>query len=153
MTALRTRGLGARSIVPIGGGSTVFTPGLLTDLTSSRTFDEWTVHLVDINGDAAESMGRLGRRIAADRGSGLRIEVHTDRRAALPRLAIERLMSNLRAFPPPLSLISAHLPVQYDRVRSGSLASEPSALALDHVRDVLCTSSTACTPELSRSLS
>ena len=79
--------------------------------------------------------------------------MHTDRRPALPRLAIERLMSNLRAFPPPLSLISAHLSVQYDRVRSGSLASEPSALALDHVCDVLRTSSTACTPELSRSLS
>ena len=85
MTPPRSRGLGARSIVLIGAGSTVFTPGLLTDLTSSRTFDEWTLHLVDINGDAAETMGRLGRRIAADQGSGLRIEVHTDRRAALPR--------------------------------------------------------------------
>jgi len=67
--------------------------------------------------------------------------------------AVERLMSNLRAFPPPLPLISAHLPAQYDRVRSGSLASEPTALALDHVRDVLRAYSTACTPEPSRSLS
>lgn len=153
MTALRTRGLGARSIVPIGRGSTLFTPGLLTDLTSSRTFDEWTVHLVDISGHAAETMGRLGRRIAADRGSELLIEVLTGRRAALPRLAIEGLMSKQRAFPPPLSLISAHLSVQYDRVRSGSLASELSALALHHVPDVLRTYSTACAPELSRSLS
>lgn len=69
MTALRSRRLGARSIVPIFGGSTVFTPGLLTDLTSARTSDEWTVHLVDITGDAAENMGRLGRRIATDRVS------------------------------------------------------------------------------------
>ena len=96
MTALRTRGLGARSIVPIGGTSTVFTRGLLADLTSSRTFDKWTVHLVDINGDGAENTGR---------------------------------------------------------VRSGSVASEPSPLALDHLRDVLRISWTACTPELSRSLS
>ena len=67
--------------------------------------------------------------------------------------AVERLMSNLRAFPPPLPLISAHLPAQYDRVRAGALASEPTALVLDHVRDVLRAYSTACTPEPSRSLS
>ena len=67
--------------------------------------------------------------------------------------AVERLMSNLRAFPPPLPLISAHLPAQYDRVRSGAIASEPTALALDHVRDVLRAYSTACTPEPSRSMS
>jgi len=67
--------------------------------------------------------------------------------------AVERLMSNLRAFPPPLPLISAHLPAQYERVRDGSLAPEPTALALDHVRDVLRAYSTACTPEPSRSLS
>jgi len=67
--------------------------------------------------------------------------------------AVERLMSNLRAFPPPLPLLSAHMPVQYDRVRSGELASEPTALALDHVRDVLRAYSTACTPEPSRRLS
>ena len=67
--------------------------------------------------------------------------------------AVERLMRNLRAFPPPLPLISAHLPAQYERVREGSLAAEPTALALDHVRDVLRAYSTACTPESSRSLS
>jgi len=67
--------------------------------------------------------------------------------------AVERLMSNLRAFPPPLPLISAHLPAQYDRVRSGAIASEPTALALDHVRDVLRAYSTACTPEPSGSMS
>lgn len=67
--------------------------------------------------------------------------------------AVERLMSNLRAVPPPLPLISAHLPAQYERVRSGVLAPEPTALALDHVRDVLRAYSTACTPEPSRSQS
>ena len=67
--------------------------------------------------------------------------------------AVERLMSNLRVFPPPLPLISAHLPAQYDRVRSGAIASEPTALALDHVRDVLRAYSTACEPEPSRRMS
>jgi len=72
-----------RSIVLIGAGSTVFTPGLLTDLASSPIFDGWTVHLVDINEDAAVTMARLGQRIAAAHGSALRVEPHTDRREAL----------------------------------------------------------------------
>jgi alpha-galactosidase len=72
------------SLVLIGAGSTVFTPGLMADLASARAFDGWTVHLVDLNGDAAETMARLGRRIAAERGARLTFEAHVDRRAALP---------------------------------------------------------------------
>jgi alpha-galactosidase/6-phospho-beta-glucosidase family protein len=72
------------SIVLIGAGSTVFTPGLMTDLASSRVFDGWTVHLVDLNADAAETMARLGRRIAEERGAELTFVPHTDRREALP---------------------------------------------------------------------
>lgn len=73
-----------KSIVLIGAGSTVFTPGLMTDLASSAAFDGWTVHLVDLNADAAETMARIGRRIAADRGAALSFVPHTDRREALP---------------------------------------------------------------------
>lgn len=73
-----------KSIVLIGAGSTVFTPGLMTDLASSRTFRGWTVHLVDLNGEAADTMARLGRRIAADRGAELEFVPHVDRREALP---------------------------------------------------------------------
>jgi len=72
------------SIVLIGAGSTVFTPGLMTDLASSRTFDGWTVHLVDLNGEAADTMARVGRRIAAERGAELEFVPHVDRREALP---------------------------------------------------------------------
>src|SRR3954451_20485492 len=72
------------SIVLIGAGSTVFTPGLMTDLASSRVFDGWTVYLVDLNADAAETMARLGRRIAAERGAELMFVPHVDRREALP---------------------------------------------------------------------
>ena len=71
------------SIVLIGAGSTVFTPGLMTDLASSRTFDGWTVHLVDLNGEAADTMARVGRRIAEQRGAELTFVPHTDRREAL----------------------------------------------------------------------
>jgi len=70
------------SIVLIGAGSTVFTPGLMTDLAATPVFAGWTVHLVDL--DADETMARLGRRIAADRGAELRFQAHTDRREALP---------------------------------------------------------------------
>src|SRR3954453_13316818 len=72
------------SIVLIGAGSTVFTPGLMTDLASSRVFEGWTVHLVDLNADAAETMARLGRRIAAERGADLTFVPQTDRRGAPP---------------------------------------------------------------------
>ena len=52
----------------IGAGSTVFTPGLLTDLARPRSSTGSTVHLVDLDAEAAETMARLGRRIAAERG-------------------------------------------------------------------------------------
>jgi alpha-galactosidase len=73
-----------KGFVLIGAGSTVFTPGLLRDITSSEVFDDYTVHLVDLNGEAAETMAAIGRRLAAQQGSGVRFEAHTDRRAALP---------------------------------------------------------------------
>lgn len=72
------------SIVLIGAGSTVFTPGLMTDLAGSPAFAGWTVHLVDLDADAAETMARVGRRIARERGADLRFEPHVDRREALP---------------------------------------------------------------------
>jgi D-tagatose-1,6-bisphosphate aldolase subunit GatZ/KbaZ len=67
--------------------------------------------------------------------------------------AVDRLVRNLRTSPPPLPLLSAHLPEQYARVREGLLSTDPIALALDHVRDVLRAYSYACTTEPSRSLS
>lgn len=72
------------SFVLIGAGSTVFTPGLIRDLVASPVFAGWTVHLVDLEADAAETMARLGDRIASDRGADLRFVPHVDRREALP---------------------------------------------------------------------
>jgi D-tagatose-1,6-bisphosphate aldolase subunit GatZ/KbaZ len=48
-----------------------------------------------------------------------------------------RLLANLSATGVPLPLLSAHLPLQYARVRRGELAARPRDLAVDHVRDVL----------------
>lgn len=69
--------------VLIGAGSTVFTPGLLRDLASSSAFEDFTVRLVDVNAEAAETMAALGRRIATRSGSGMTVEASTDRREAL----------------------------------------------------------------------
>jgi alpha-galactosidase/6-phospho-beta-glucosidase family protein len=71
------------SFVLIGAGSTVFTPGLMTDLASAPAFAGWTVHLVDLSAEAADTMARLGRRIAKERGADLSFVAHTDRREAL----------------------------------------------------------------------
>ena len=73
-----------QSIVLIGAGSTVFTPGLLHDLAASPVFAGWTVHLVDLDADAAATMARLGARIAREAGATLTFLPHTERREALP---------------------------------------------------------------------
>jgi D-tagatose-1,6-bisphosphate aldolase subunit GatZ/KbaZ len=56
------------------------------------------------------------------------------------------LLDNLAAVDIPLPLLSAHLPVQYARVRRGELAPRPRDLAVDRVRDVLRDYSRACDP-------
>ncbi len=71
-------------IVIIGAGSTVFTPGLIADLTGSKLFSDATVSLVDINPQSAETMARYAERVAQERGVGLQVEYATDRRDVLP---------------------------------------------------------------------
>ena len=61
-------------------------------------------------------------------------------------VAQERLLANLTRTGVPLPVLSAHLPEQYARVREGALAAEPTALALDAVREVLRTYHRACHP-------
>jgi alpha-galactosidase len=70
-------------IVIIGAGSTVFTPGLIADLTGSTLFADATVSLVDINPRSAETMARYTQRVARERGVELRVEYATDRREVL----------------------------------------------------------------------
>jgi alpha-galactosidase len=70
-------------IVIIGAGSTVFTPGLIADLTGSTLFADATVALVDINPRSAETMACYAERVARERGVGLRVEYATDRREVL----------------------------------------------------------------------
>lgn len=60
--------------------------------------------------------------------------------------AQQRLFDNLESRPVPLSLLSAHLPAQYARVRAGVLAPRPHDLVVDRVRDVLRAYDEACAP-------
>lgn len=60
------------------------------------------------------------------------------------RLALERLMANLGEGPLPLPLLSQYLPVQYARIRAGSLANTPRDLIRDRVMDVVADYAYAC---------
>lgn len=60
--------------------------------------------------------------------------------------ALSRLISNLEAYPPPLSLLSQFLPLQYERVRAGQLANTPRLLVLDKITSVLVDYAHACRP-------
>ena len=60
--------------------------------------------------------------------------------------AQSRLFENLTHRDIPLPLLSQHLPDQYARIRQDGLSTEPKALVLDRVRDVLGDYSFACTP-------
>lgn len=70
-------------LVIIGAGSTVFTPGLLADLTASPHLADATVALVDIDGRIAATMARYAERVARERGGRLRLEHAADRRRVL----------------------------------------------------------------------
>lgn len=58
--------------------------------------------------------------------------------------AVERLIANFEQSPPPLSLLSQYLPVQYRRVRAGRLENHPRALIEDRIMDVAADYSYAC---------
>ncbi|MFD8724660.1 class II D-tagatose-bisphosphate aldolase non-catalytic subunit [Streptomyces sp. NPDC059629] len=58
--------------------------------------------------------------------------------------AQDRLFTNLSGLDIPLPLLSAHLPDQYQRVRTGDLSAAPRDLLVAHVRDVLRDYDRAC---------
>ena len=58
--------------------------------------------------------------------------------------AVTRLLTNLQALPPPLSLLSQFLPRQYAAVRAGTLRLDARELVLHHVDGVLEQYASAC---------
>jgi D-tagatose-1,6-bisphosphate aldolase subunit GatZ/KbaZ len=60
------------------------------------------------------------------------------------RDAVYTLMQNLGTRTLPLSLLSQHLPIEYEAVRSGELRCEPLALVRHHIETVLAAYWAAC---------
>jgi D-tagatose-1,6-bisphosphate aldolase subunit GatZ/KbaZ len=63
--------------------------------------------------------------------------------------ALNRLLANLDANPPPLSLVSQYLPLQYQAIRAGRLRLRARELVLHAVEQVLQPYSAACTDDAS----
>ena len=58
--------------------------------------------------------------------------------------ALARLIDNLERYPPPLTLLSQFMPVQYERVRAGRLRNLPRELIGDRIRAVVADYAYAC---------
>jgi len=63
-----------------------------------------------------------------------------------PRLqqSLIQLFENLNTYQIPETLLSQYLPVQYKRVRAGSLQLSPIELVIDHISDVIQPYNRAC---------
>ena len=63
--------------------------------------------------------------------------------------ALQRLIANLRQYPPPLSLIMEHLPDTGRKIRAGVLANDPDRIVLDRIGEVTAMYARACHPAVS----
>ena len=61
--------------------------------------------------------------------------------------AVHRLLANLDANPPPLTLLSQYLPLQYEAIRAGGMPLRARELVLHAIERVLRQYSAACTDE------
>lgn len=65
-----------------------------------------------------------------------------------PRPEIQRalslLLDNLSRFPPPLTLLSQYMPLQYSRVREELIRNDPYCLVLDHIQGITVQYQRAC---------
>ncbi len=57
---------------------------------------------------------------------------------------LAQLRANLEASPPPLTLVSQYLPMQYEAIRSGSLEAKTEDMIQEHIRAVLRVYAAAC---------
>ncbi|MEU7968132.1 D-tagatose-bisphosphate aldolase, class II, non-catalytic subunit [Streptomyces sp. NPDC049097] len=108
----------------------------ITEVVDRRMREEPSWWSGYYEGDAAEQ--RLARRYS-----------YSDRMRYYwpdPEIAAaqDRLFANLSALDIPLPLLSAHLPDQYRRVRTGALTATPRDLVVDRIRDVLRDYDRAC---------
>jgi D-tagatose-1,6-bisphosphate aldolase subunit GatZ/KbaZ len=57
---------------------------------------------------------------------------------------LAQLRTNIDAFPPPLTLVSQHLPLQYEAIRSGPLRARAEDMIQAHIQTVLRVYAAAC---------
>ena len=57
---------------------------------------------------------------------------------------LSQLRANLDASPPPLTLVSQYLPMEYEAIRSGRLQADPEEIIQEHIRVVLRVYASAC---------
>jgi alpha-galactosidase/6-phospho-beta-glucosidase family protein len=72
-----------KKITIVGGGSTMFVPGLLRMFMRSTALKGSTICLMDVDPRRVETMASLGRRLVQREGVDLTIESTTEQRAAL----------------------------------------------------------------------
>jgi D-tagatose-1,6-bisphosphate aldolase subunit GatZ/KbaZ len=58
--------------------------------------------------------------------------------------ALERLIGRLKESPPPLSLVSQYMPIQYQHIREGHLRNTPTDLIYDRIKEVVAVYAYAC---------
>ncbi|MCJ7702069.1 MAG: alpha-glucosidase/alpha-galactosidase, partial [Anaerolineales bacterium] len=76
--------MNSTKIVFIGAGSMSFGLSMFRDIFSSKELVGSTLTLVDLNAEYLERMYMLARKMNAETGAGLKIEMTTDRKQALP---------------------------------------------------------------------
>jgi D-tagatose-1,6-bisphosphate aldolase subunit GatZ/KbaZ len=85
-----------------------------------------------------------GRQLALDQQYSLSDRIRYYWPVPAVDAALERLLANLDESPPPLTLLSQYLPLQYDAVRAGRLRPRARALVLHAIRHVLEQYAAAC---------
>jgi D-tagatose-1,6-bisphosphate aldolase subunit GatZ/KbaZ len=86
-----------------------------------------------------------GRQLALDQQYSLSDRIRYYWPVPAVDAALERLLANLEATPPPLTLLSQYLPLQYEAVRAGRLRPHARELVLHAIRRVLEQYAAACT--------
>lgn len=90
-----------------------------------------------------------GRQLALDQQYSLSDRIRYYWPVPEVESALHRLLANLDASPPPLTLLSQYLPLQYEAVRAGRLRPRARELVLYAIEQVLQQYSAACTENAS----
>jgi D-tagatose-1,6-bisphosphate aldolase subunit GatZ/KbaZ len=90
-----------------------------------------------------------GPRLALDKEYSLSDRIRYYWPVPAVESALNRLLGNLDASPPPLTLLSQYLPLQYEAIRAGRIRLRSRDLVLYAIEQVLQQYSAACTDNLS----